>query len=110
MIKIAMTFKRKQGMSVEDFRAYSSDVHPPLLLAIPEAKLIKRFVVSFSVEVPNWPEPNFDALVEAWFDSIEDIGAFYASENFRTKVDPDHANFIDLSTTQRMICEELVVV
>lgn len=110
MIKIAITFKRKQGMTIEKFQAYRRDVHAPLLFAIPEAKLIKRFVVSFPVQAPNWPEPSYDALVEGWFDSIEDIDTLYQCENFRTKVDPDHANFIDMSTAQRMICEELVVV
>jgi uncharacterized protein (TIGR02118 family) len=110
MIKMAITFKRKQGMSVEDFQAYRRDVHAPLLFAIPEAKLIRRFVVSFPVPAANWQEPSFDALVEAWFDSVEDVDTLYFSENFRTKVDPDHINFIDLSTAQRMISQELVVV
>lgn len=110
MIKMAITFKRKQGMSLDDFKAYRRDVHAPLLFAIPEAKLIRRFVVSFPVAAPNWPAPSYDALVEAWFDSVEDIEALYFSENFRTKVDPDHVNFIDLSTAQRMIAQEIVVV
>ncbi|KQQ46799.1 ethyl tert-butyl ether degradation protein EthD [Rhizobium sp. Leaf311] len=110
MIKIAITFKRKQGMSVEEFRAYRRDVHAPILFAIPEAKLIKRFVVSFPTHAPNWPEPSFDALVEAWFEKLEDIDTLYFCENFRTKVDRDHINFIDISTAQRIICEELVVV
>ncbi|MCF1450348.1 EthD domain-containing protein [Agrobacterium vitis] len=110
MVKMAITFKRKQGMSVEDFQAYRRDVHAPLLFAIPEAKLIRRFIVSFPVPAPNWQEPSFDALVEAWFDSVEDVNRLYFSENFRTKVDPDHINFIDLSTAQRIISQELVVV
>ncbi|WP_029619442.1 EthD domain-containing protein [Pseudorhizobium marinum] len=109
MFKIAITFKRKQGLSVEAFRAYRRDVHAPLLLSIPEAKLIRRFVVSLPVQAPHWPEPSFDALVEGWFDSMEGIDALYLSENFQTKVDPDHINFIDLRTVQRMICEEHVV-
>lgn len=110
MIKMAITFKRKQGMSVEEFQAYRRDVHAPLLFAIPEAELIRRCVVSFPIAAPNWPEPSYDALVEAWFDSVEDIDALYFSENFQTIVDPDHVNFIDLSTAQRMISQEIVVV
>jgi uncharacterized protein (TIGR02118 family) len=110
VVKMVITFKRKQGMSVEDFQAYRRDVHAPLLFAIPEAKLIRRFVVSYPIAAPNWPEPSYDALVEAWFDSVEDIDALYFSENFQTRVDPDHINFIDLSTAQRMVSKELVVV
>jgi uncharacterized protein (TIGR02118 family) len=109
MVKMTITFKRQEGMSIEAFKAYRRDVHAPLLFAIPEAKLIRRFVVSFPVEAPNWPEPSYDALVEAWFDTAEDMDTLFFSENFRTKVDPDHVNFIDLSSVQRMIAEETVV-
>lgn len=49
-------------------------------------------------------------MVEAWFDSLEDMQALYASENFLREVDPDHANFIDLTAVGRIIAEEDVVV
>jgi hypothetical protein len=49
-------------------------------------------------------------LVEAWFETVEDMDTLFFSENFRTKVDPDHVNFIDLSSVRRMISEETVVV
>jgi uncharacterized protein (TIGR02118 family) len=110
MVKMTITFKRQKGMSMEAFKAYRRDVHAPLLFAIPEAELIRRFVVSFPVAAPNWPEPSYDALVEAWFETVEDMDTLFFSENFRTKVDPDHVNFIDLSSVRRMISEETVVV
>ena len=81
-----------------------------MLFAIPEAMLIRRFVVSYPVPAPNYPEPSADAVVEAWFDSMEDLNALFTSANFLTKVDPDHANFIDLSSVQRVVAEEIVVV
>lgn len=43
MIKMAITFKRKQGMSVEAFRAYRRDVHAPLLFSIPEGQADQAF-------------------------------------------------------------------
>lgn len=108
MIKMAITFKRKQGMSVEDFHAWRRDVHVPLLLTLPEAKLIRRFTISYPVAAPRWPEPSYDALVEVWFDNLEDLETLFFSENFQTRIDPDHINFVDLSTTQRMISQEFV--
>ena len=110
MFKMIITFKRKPGMSVEDFQAYRRDVHAPMLFAISEAKLIRRFVVSYPAAAPNWPEPSYDALVEAWFDSVEDMDALFFSDNFANEVDPDHVNFIDLTSLQRMIAQEIVVV
>jgi uncharacterized protein (TIGR02118 family) len=105
-----LALKRRQGMSLQEFKDYRRDVHAPLLFAIPEAEYIRRFVVSYPVAAPEFSEPSYDMVVEAWFDSLEDLNALYHSENFRTKVDPDHLNFIDLSQVGRIVSEETVVV
>lgn len=110
MIKMLIGFRRRSGMSLQAFKDYRRDVHAPLLFAIPEAALIRRFVVSYPVAASDWGEPSFDAVVEAWFDSIEDLEALYFCENFKTKVDPDHVNFIDLSSVSRIVSEEIIVV
>jgi uncharacterized protein (TIGR02118 family) len=110
MIKMLITLKRRVGMSLQEFKDYRRDVHAPLLFAIPEARYIRRFVVSYPILAPGFPEPSYDAVVEAWFDSLEDLNALYLSENFQTKVDPDHPNFLDVAKAGRIISEELVVV
>lgn len=110
VIKMIIGFKRRDGMTVQEFQTYRRDVHAPLLFAIPEASKIRRFVVSYPVPAPHFPEPSFDAVVEAWFDSEEDMNKLYFSKNFETQVDPDHANFIDLSSVVRIVSEEIVVV
>ena len=109
MIKVILGFKRRQGMSVQAFRAYRQDVHAPILFAIPEAQKIRRFVISYPLETQA-SEPPFDAVVEAWFDNVEEMDGLFLSDNFREKVDPDHVNFIDLSSVVRMVSKELVVV
>jgi hypothetical protein len=38
------------------------------------------------------------------------LDALYSSENFLKIVDPDHENFIDMSTFGRIVCEEDVVI
>jgi len=111
MIKMIITLHRRPGMSLQDFKDYRRDVHAPLLFALPEAKaLIRRFVVSYPVPAPSFPAPDYDAVIEAWFDTMADLDALYLSDNFRTQVDPDHVNFIDLSRVGRVITEETVVV
>lgn len=111
MVKMIITLKRREGMSLQEFKDYRRDVHAPLLFAIPEAgRYIRRFVVSYPVPAPNFPEPSYDAVVEAWFDTMDDLDKLYLSENFRTKVDPDHPNFIDMSKVGRIISQETVVV
>lgn len=110
MIKVIIAFRRKQGMGVQAFRDYRRDIHAPLLFAIPEAQKIRRFVVSYPVVADVGPEPAFDAVVEAWFDHVEDMQGLFLSQNFLTRVDPDHDNFIDMTTVIRLVTEEIVVV
>ncbi|MFH9130957.1 MULTISPECIES: EthD domain-containing protein [Streptomyces] len=110
MIKMVITLKRRQGMTHEEFTHYQRNIHRPLLMSIPEARrYIRRFVVSYPVPAPRYPEPAYDSVVEAWFDSLADLEALFFSENFLRTVDPDHENFIDLSAFGRIICEEDVV-
>ncbi len=88
MIKVILGFKRRQGMEVQAFRDYRREVHAPLLFAIPEAEKIRRFVVSYALLAPSAPEPRFDAVVEAWFDNLQDMDALFLSENFQPRSIP----------------------
>lgn len=110
MVKMLITLKRRAGMSQQEFKDYRRDVHEPLLLALPEAQYMRRFVVSYPLPAAGFGEPSYDAVVEVWFDSLEDLNALFFSENFQTKVDPDHSNFLDLTQGGIIICEERVVV
>ena len=111
MVKMIITIKRRQGMSHEEFVRYQREVHRPLLMAIPEAsQYIRRFVISFPIHAPDYSGPDYDSVVEAWFDSIADMNALYFSENFLKKVSPDHVNFMDLSSYGRVVAEEEVIV
>lgn len=108
MIKVIIGFKRKPGMGVEEFRDYRQDVHVPLLLAVPEANKLRRLSISYPLRAPDGQEPTFDAVVESWYDRREEMDALFASEVFRTRVEPDHANFIDLSSVVWLVTEEVV--
>jgi uncharacterized protein (TIGR02118 family) len=111
MIKTIITIKRREGMSHEEFVHYQREVHRPLLMSIPESRrYIRRFVVSYPIPAPKYSGPDYDSVVEAWFESMEDMNALYFSENFLSKVDPDHANFMDLSSYGRIVAEEEVVI
>lgn len=111
MIKLLITLKRKEGMSHDEFVAYQRTVHRPIFLSIPETALyVKRFIVSYPVPSEDYPDMAYDSVVEAWFESMEDLHSLYFSENFLTKVDPDHYNFIDMTAVGRIVSEEEVVV
>src|SRR5436190_12422015 len=83
VIKMIITLKRREGMTHDEFTHYQRKIHRPMLLEIPEwEKYVRRFVVSYPVPAPRYPEPDYDSVVEAWFDSMEDLEALFFSENF----------------------------
>jgi uncharacterized protein (TIGR02118 family) len=109
MIKLVFLLTRRKGMTHQEFVNYRRDIHVPLLLSIPETKqYVRKFIVS--VPLTGYPEPAYDAMVETWFDSIEDLNAFFQSDNFVNKIDPDHINFLDITATVTLVTEETVVV
>lgn len=111
MIKMIITLKRRAGMTREEFVHYQRHIHRPLLESIPETQRhLRRFVVSYPVVAEGYPEASYDSVVEAWFNNMDDLNAFYSSDNFLKIVDPDHAAFIDLSAVGRIIAEEEVVI
>lgn len=111
MIKFVFLINRVHGMSVEQFVAHHRDEHAPLFTSIPEAeRYVRRYAVSHPVPAQSYPAPAYDGLTEIWFDSWEDHDAFFSSENYRTRVNPDEATFIDTGSVGVMVTEEKVVV
>jgi uncharacterized protein (TIGR02118 family) len=111
MIKMILALKRAEHMTHDDFVDYQRNEHRPLLMSIPEVdQYLRRFVVSYPVQAPRHPGSEFDSIVEAWFDDVADLEAFFSSDNFLKLVDPDHENFIDLTSVRQMVCEEDVVI
>jgi uncharacterized protein (TIGR02118 family) len=111
MVKLAILLTRRKGMSHQEFLDYRRDIHAPLLLSIPETKqYVRKFIVSAPVLAPGGPAPAYDAMVEAWFDNVEDMDSFFKSDNFINRVDPDHENFLDVPAAVRLVTEETVVV
>lgn len=109
MIRVMVEFRKRDGMGSEDLVRYCREVHVPLLFSIPESRLMDDFVVSFPAEAEGFGRPGFDAMVEISFRSIEDMSEFYESENFRTLIDPDHANFIDPESVVRFLIDDRIV-
>lgn len=110
MIKFAFLINRLPGISVEDFQRYHSENHAPLFTSIPEAdQFVRKYTVSHPVPASGYPQPAYDGLTEIWFDSWDDHDAFFASENYKTKVNPDEKNFIDFTSVGIMVTNETTI-
>jgi uncharacterized protein (TIGR02118 family) len=66
MLKVISLMKRKEGMSLEDFRKWALDEHPLLGKKLPGLRQYRMSVV-----LEDNPAAPADAVSEFWFDSLE---------------------------------------
>lgn len=91
-IKLVGIAKRKEGMSLEDFRRHSREVHGPMVLNIPG---VRRYYQGYTRD--SWygiSEPPFDAAYHVWFDSIEALHEAQQTPE-QAKVFADYDNFVN---------------
>ncbi len=92
-IKHLTLYKRKEGMKLADFRAYSLGKHAELESRLPG---LRRYLQCHTRD--SWygfGEPRFDCVSMVWFDSVEALAAAQCSPEWR-KARLDHANFAEL--------------
>jgi uncharacterized protein (TIGR02118 family) len=75
MLKIVSLLKRKEGMSLEQFRTWAFDEHPKLGKKLPG---MRHYAMSVVLE--DNPALPADAVSEMWFDDMEARSAAFATE------------------------------
>lgn len=107
MIKLVYCISKKPGLSDQEFFDYWHKVHAPIGARIPG---VRRFVQSRRLTVPgDRHQPDFDGLVELWFDDMDALLAARQSPEWKASTE-DEANFIDHSRVAYFVTEERVVV
>ena len=107
MLKIVSFFKRKPGLSPDDFSRHWGTRHADLVRRLPG---IRRYVQNPTLASGyRRHEPVYDGVAEAWFDDGDALRVSGASREYRAVKD-DEANFIDGSSIGSVITEEVVVV
>lgn len=110
MLKFTFLIRKLDDMSQEAFVDYHRNIHGPLFMSIPETtQYVKKYVVSHPVQVGDFPAPQYDAITDIYFSSLEDYHSFFASENYKTKVHPDEPNFFKLDEVVMFVCDEKIV-
>lgn len=54
--------------------------------------------------------PVYDGVTDIYFNSVEDFDSFFTSENYKQKVQPDEANFVDIKSARMLVCNEKIIV
>src|ERR1700731_3157490 len=105
MVKAFNFFKRKPGLSVDDFRNYWLNEHAAIMRAIPE---LRKYVASITLpSAYRHREPLYDGISEAWFDDESVIRATGDSAPRRAAT-ADDAKFVDMSKAGSIIVDEII--
>jgi len=105
MVKALSFFKRKAGMSVDEFQAYWRQEHPKVVTQLAG---IRRYVQSPALpSMYRKGEPVYDGIAEVWFDDTAAMHALRGTPA-AAAVREDEARFIDHATMGMIITEEHV--
>jgi len=76
MIKRIIMFKRKTGVTPEEFRQQYEEVHVPLALYfLPTVRKYVRNYIKTNASPASAAELEFDCITEQWFDDMEGFQA-----------------------------------
>ena len=112
MIKLVRFTKRCKNVTREEFKDWWLNKHVELERIAIKKTPIRKIVVSFSTgEMVGGSEPPFDAMVEMYFDSAEEMRTFLEGEIHKSGfVRKGAVNFIDKPEEAiRTVAEEYTV-
>ncbi|NJN54302.1 MAG: EthD family reductase [Anaerolineae bacterium] len=75
MIKIISMMKRREGLSIEEFRQWALHQHSQLGAQFPKIRHYRMSVV-----LPDHADGPYDAVSELYFDTLEDFQAALAAD------------------------------
>jgi uncharacterized protein (TIGR02118 family) len=106
-------YKRKPGLSREEFSRHWRNVHGPLIATdVRLSKYIRRYVQHHCVPSVGWPnvgELDYDGFSETWFDSLEARKEMHALAHFQKELIADEHEFLDMRATRILMFDNQVV-
>jgi hypothetical protein len=106
MIKVMWFLKRKEGLSLSDFREWWLNRHAHDV-AHHQAPHLARYIVNIRVEEDDLPgrpaeEPEWDGVAEQWFETEDAFRAVYGRAESPTRAD----TLAHVSRFQRLVVVE----
>ena len=107
MVKLVAFFKRKAGLTPEQFHQHWRTNHAELVV---RQKGMRRYVQNHTLlSSYKRGEPDYDGVAEAWFDSTDAMRELSPSPAYAA-VRADEANFIDPGSMGMVLTDEVVIV
>jgi uncharacterized protein (TIGR02118 family) len=108
MIKVVTWFRRRPGMSVEDFQHYWREEHPKAVLQLPGLRKYVQNHVSAG-QYAKGRQPYADGVAETWWDDREALRAHRDTPALEHLL-ADERVFMDLDHRDSIVAEEVVVI
>ena len=110
MVKVAIVMYKRKDLTREQFKDYWLNHHKKLELDSLRRDPVRKIVVSFATDVVlGAKEIPWDALVELYFDSVEDMKKQFAGVRDSIMFE-DEKNFIDHSEPRILVLTEEYVI
>ena len=112
MVKLSVLLTRRPDLTHEEFVAYWTGKHTPLLATLPPGALsVRRYVQLLPVgeQIPGVMTADYDGVAELWVDSVADAAAWFTSDTYTGAIAADEENFLDRGKTLFLYADETVV-
>ena len=112
MVKLSILLTRRPDLTHEEFVAYWTGKHTPLLATLPPGALsVRRYVqlLPTGEQIPGVTTADYDGVAELWVDSVADAAAWFTSDAYTGAIAADEENFLDRSKTLFLYADETVV-
>lgn len=112
-VKYISFLSRHPDITHEEFCHHWIHVHAPLVLSVSAfSSRVRRYTQNHCIPgstrtMSGESAPDYDGVVELWFDSIEDILAAYSAPEYLAAIRSDEYNFITLPVMRYVIREEI---
>ncbi len=107
MLKFMVVLYKKPDMAEAEFHKFLRDVHGPMALKIPG---LRRYVQNHVAVDPTRTPPDWNAIVELYFDNRESMEAAWATSEGE-QATADVGAFADLArSTWAVVQEELYLI
>jgi hypothetical protein len=114
LIKLICHFKRKPGLTLEQFRDYYENHHVKLVLELLPHPIDYRR--NYRIDDAKFDpfdqhadgEPDYDVITESWYrrEDLEEMAVIRARPEIDGPIVADEEEFMDRSATQLMLFEE----
>jgi hypothetical protein len=109
MVKMFVMIPRDRKVSRQEFHDHWRHPHATLGLGLSGVSgRVQSHQIDCDQLAPD--QARFEAVGEAWFDSVDDALGMAEDEHYITQLQPDERNFIDLEKLDFLLCTEEVVV